>query len=67
MKTNINWFIVLPQNPVYSFQDVVHEAIVLGDVNGRNSIATAGLKRTFTITRVSQYIRKSYILSNRQD
>jgi hypothetical protein len=54
LKTDINRVIVLPQDPVYSVQDADHKAIVLGDVNRRNIIATAGLKSTFiTITTMS--------------
>jgi hypothetical protein len=49
MKTDIDRVVVLPQDPIYSFQDIVHKAIVLGDVNRGNSVATAGLKGTFTI------------------
>jgi membrane-anchored glycerophosphoryl diester phosphodiesterase (GDPDase) len=43
LKTDVYRVIVLPQDPVYSVQDAVHKAIVLGDVNRGNSIATAGL------------------------
>jgi hypothetical protein len=46
METDIDRVIILPQDPIYSFQDVVHKAIVVRDVNRWNSIVTAGLKGT---------------------
>jgi len=64
MKMDINRVIILPQDPIYSFQDVVHKAIVLRDVNRRNSIVTAGLKGTFTtITTISQKIKNLYFVN----
>lgn len=51
MKTDIDRVIALPQDPIYSFQDVVHKAIVLCDVNRWNGIV-AGLKGTFTPIRI---------------
>jgi len=53
METDIDRVIILPQDPIYSFQDVVHKAIVVRDVNRWNSIVTAGLKGTFTIIRTA--------------
>jgi len=58
VKPDIDRVIILPQDPIYSFQDVVHKAIVLRDVNRWNSIVTAGLKGTFTTIRtISQKIK----------
>jgi hypothetical protein len=62
MKTDIDRVIVLPQDPIYSFQDVVHKAIVLRDVNRWNGIVTAGLKGTFTTMRtISLKIKNLYL------
>ena len=64
MKTDIDRVIILPQDPIYSFQDVVHKAIVLRDVNRWNSIVTAGLKGTFTtIITTSQKIKNLYFVN----
>jgi len=64
MKADIDRVIILPQDPIYSFQDVVHKAIVLRDVNRRNGIVTAGLKGTFTTIRtISQKIKNLYFVN----